>query len=121
MSPTEIQNSAIVRRVLAGYGRVPLHIWLQDFAPDMIYEEPGFSGQAQSVGTLGQALARQFAAHPEIAFVMHGLTASGDMVIVEGTLQLYEGGTLRTYHQALFYTLHDQKIRRLRVYTHTMT
>jgi ketosteroid isomerase-like protein len=117
MSPTESQNAGIVRRVLAAYGRIPLQTWLQDFSPDMIYEEPGFSGRVQDIGTLGQALARQFAAHPEIGFVIHSLTASGDTVIVEGILQLYEGGTLRTYHQALFYLLHDQKIRRLRVYT----
>ena len=118
MSLTESQNAAIVRRVLAAYGRIPLHTWLQDFSPDMIYEEPGFPGRVRDVGTLGQALARQFATHPEIGFVIHSLTASGDTVIVEGILQLYEGGTLRTYHQALFYTLQNQKIRRLRVYTH---
>jgi ketosteroid isomerase-like protein len=118
MSPTEIQNTTVVRRILAGYGHVPLQTWLQDFAPDMVYEEPGFSGQAQDLGTLGQAMSRQFTLHPEINFIIHGLTASGDTVIVEGMLQIYEGARLRTYHQALFYILQDQKIRRLRVYTH---
>ena len=76
-----------------------------DYAIDLIYEEPGFSGQVLDRSALGAALARQFAAHPGIGFLTHDIIAAGNRVIAEGEVRWQEPGRTRIVHQALFYTL----------------
>lgn len=116
MTAEEHQNIAIVRRTLAAYGTAPLDVWLADYALDLIYEEPGFSGQILDRWALRSALARQFAAHPGISFLLHSIVAVGDRVIAEGEVRWQEPGRTRVVHQALFYTLAGGLIRALRVY-----
>jgi hypothetical protein len=116
MTTEEQQNAAIVRRTLDTYGAVPLDRWLADYAIDLIYEEPGFSGQVLDRSALGAALARQFAAHPGIGFLTHDIIAAGNRVIAEGEVRWQEPGRTRIVHQALFYTLSVKLIRSLRVY-----
>jgi ketosteroid isomerase-like protein len=116
MTQEEEQNLAVVRRTLAGYGRMPVDLWLQDYAADLVYEEPG-RAPAVSRGTLREALAHQFAAHPEMVFVTHGLLAAGDQVVVEGAVQYLEAGRTVLRHQVLIYLVENGVVRRLRVYT----
>jgi ketosteroid isomerase-like protein len=117
MTAEETQNLAVVQRTLTGYGRMPIDLWLQDFAADLIYEEPGRAGSAMGRATLREALARQFAAHPEMVFLTQSLLATGDQVVVEGMVQYLDAGNTLVRHQVLIYNLHGGKIRRLRVYT----
>lgn len=117
MSDEEERNTATVRRTLAGYGRLPVDLWLQDYAQDLIYEEPGTSGQVRDRIALHDALARQFAAHPEIAFVLRGMLVSGARVVAEGEIHWQEGAQARVLYQTLWYELHAGRIQRMRVYT----
>lgn len=116
MDRREEQHLATVRRTLDGYGRLPVDLWLQDYAADLVYEEPG---RASPVGraTLREALARQFAAHPELVFITHSLLAAGDRVVAEGAVQYLEAGRTIARHQVLIYDLEGGLVRRLRVYT----
>jgi ketosteroid isomerase-like protein len=117
VTPEEERNSAIIRRTLANYGRLPVDLWLQDYALDLVYEEPGNTGGGQDRATLREALARQFMAHPEITFVVREMLAAGGRVVVEGEVYWQEASGRRVLHQALIYVLQDGKVQRMRVYT----
>jgi hypothetical protein len=58
-----------------------------------------------------------FANHPDVTFVTRSIVLSGMTVAVEGEVRYSEAGRIRTFQQALFYTVLDEKIRTLRVYT----
>jgi ketosteroid isomerase-like protein len=117
MTETESMNLAVVRRTLAGYGRDPLGVWLRDYAPDFTYEAPGFSGQVVGRDAMAASLANLVASHPDLTFVTRSILVSGMNVGVEGEVRYFENGRVRTFQQALFYTVLDNKIRSLRVYT----
>ena len=117
MSPEEEQNLIVVRRTLATYGRVPVDLWLSDYARDFIYEEPGFSGHVRDRDGMRAALVELFAAHPEIALISRTLLASGDRIVVEAEAHYQHGARVQVYFQALVYTLRGQKVQGLRVYT----
>ena len=116
MTAEEQQNVALVRRTLATYGLAPLDRRLADYAFDLIYEEPGFSGQVLDRPALRAALARQCSAHPGISFLLHSMAAMGDRVIAEGEARRQEPGRTQIVYQALFYTRSDGLIRAPRVY-----
>jgi ketosteroid isomerase-like protein len=117
MTDIESANLAVVRRTLAGYGREPLAAWLRDYAPDFTYEEPGFSGRVLGRDGTNVSLSQLFANHPDVTFVTRSIMVSGMTVAIEGEVRYSDTGRIRTFQQALFYTVLDDKIRSLRVYT----